>query len=418
MKISDLIYLQNPWFRDQSFIPREDLLPKRTLFKSFLNDIVNFRQIISLVGLRRVGKSTLIKQIIAQMIKEKIMTTRIFYFSFDQPTIIETEDTLEAIIHFYFEKIIKKNINRLNEKVYLFFDEIQLIPYWQDILKRYYDINQNIKFIVSGSSSLFITKGSKESLAGRIFEKYLSPLSFSEYKKLSQKDDFIDYLNYGQFPELLQIKDNWRKIDYLKDGVIGKILEVDIVKTYGIRKTVDFERLFWSILPNSGQIIQSGKLMADLQFKKATLFKYLTILEKSLLINKVLNLSGSFRSEKRLLRKLYPASTNFFSFLPEPVQSGFKVESYIASLLKTKTDSLYLYNQRGKEIDFIIPEKKLVIEVKYQETIRPEDYSFLSKFIQKKNYRGIIISKGERQGKIEKNIEQWPAEYAEEIIIK
>ncbi len=417
MKLNDLIYLQNPWFRDQKFIPQEYLLPKRNLFKSFLNDILIPKQIISLIGLRRVGKSTLLKQVIAQMIKEKTMTTKIFYFSFDQPTIIETEETLETVIRFYFEKIIKKNINTLNEKVYLFFDEIQLIPYWQDILKRYYDINQNIKCIVSGSSSLFITKSSKESLAGRIFERYLPPLSFSEYKKLSQKDDFVDYLNYGQFPELLQMEDNMRKINYLKDGVIGKILEVDIVKAYGIRKTVDFERLFWALLPNTGQIIQSGKLMSDLQLKKATLFKYITILEKSLLINKVLNLSGSFRNEKRLLRKLYPASTNFLSFLPEPVNTGFKAENYVSSVLKSKTGSLYLYNQRGKEIDFILPDKKLAIEVKYQEIIRPEDYNFLSKFVQEKNYRGIIVNKSDTKEEIQKNIIRWPIEKFEEITI-
>lgn len=419
MSINDLIYLQNPWIRDKVFIPQESLLQKRNLFKPFLNDVLIPKQIISLIGLRRVGKSTLIKQVIAQMMEEKIMKTKIFYFSFDQPTIVETKETLETVISFYFEKIIRKNLNTLNEKVYLFFDEIQLIPYWQDILKRYYDINQNIKFIVSGSASLSITKTSKESLAGRIFERYLPPLSFSEYKKLSQKDDFVDYLNYGQFPELLQIEDNTRKIDYLKDGIIGKILEVDIVKTYGIRKTVDFERLFWSLLPNTGQIIQSNRLMTDLQMKKATLFKYLLILEQSLLIKKVLNFSGSFRSETRLLRKLYPASTNFLSLLPEPINKGLAAECYVANILYAYNKGLFFFHKRNNEIDFIIPDEKIAIEVKYQNTIHDADIMTLSNYIKENKYKkGILISKYEERVDKKYNIMVIPIEKLEDVFIQ
>lgn len=416
MKIDELIYLQNPWFRDPRFIPYEYFLPKRNIFQTFFSEITKLRQIISLIGLRRTGKSTLLKQAISQMLKENTKSNKILYFSFEQPMIAETPQTLEQIIHFYFEKIIRQPIHRLKTKVYIFLDEIQLVPFWQDIIKRYYDINQNIKFVVSGSTSLFISKKSKESLAGRIFERSLSPLYFSEYKKLAKKDDFVDYLNFGQFPELLKIEDNTRKIEYLKEGVISKILEVDIVKTYGIRKTVDFERLFWSLLPNTGQIIKSGKLMVDLQMKKATLFKYLSILEKSLLINKVLNLSGSFRSEKRLLRKLYPASTNFLSLIPEPVNIGFKVENYLALILKEKNPFLFLYNQRGREIDFILPEKKLAIEVKYQEKIRPDDYKFLLSFIRKKKYYGIVLTKNEEKSLLYENIELIPLEKFEKQI--
>ena len=316
-----------------------------------------------------------------------------FYFSFDQPTVEGKTNTLESIIDFYFNNILNYEISKLDKKVYLFFDEIQLIPFWQDIVKRFYDINSQIKFVVTGSASIFITDKSKESLAGRIFEKYLPPLSFSEYKKLSGKTDFVEFLDFGQFPELLELKDNEKKIEYLKEGVIGKVLNIDIVKSYGVKKVFDFERLFWSLLSNCGQIIESRRLMSDLSLKKATLFKYLAILEKSLLVNKVLNLSGSFRSEKRLLRKLYPASSNFLTLTPETVSTGLKAEAYITSLLKEKVRDIYLYNVRGKEIDFVAPDKKIAIEVKYQENIHYEDYQFLDKFIREKNYLGIVVTK-------------------------
>lgn len=392
MELNELIYLQSPWLRDSSYLPREQLLPKRKIFPRLFEEITSLPQITSLIGIRRTGKSTLLKQIIARLLKEEDRK-KILYFSFDQPTVEENIKTLEDIITYYFQKIVNCEISQLTDKVYLFFDEIQLVPSWQNILKRYYDLNKKIKFIISGSSSLFLFEKAKESLAGRIFTKYLAPLSFSEYKEIFKDVDFEEFLNFGQFPEFLEIKDKEKKIEYLKEGVIGKVLDIDIAKAYKIRKTLDFERLFWTILPNTGQIIKSSQLMTDLGLKKATFFKYLTILEKSLLVNKVLNLSGSFRSEKRLLRKIYPASSNFLILTPAPVSAGFKAETYVASLLKEKYSEIFLYNQRGKEIDFLLPEVKTAIEVKYQEKIHLQDYQFLSDFTKEKGYQGILVVK-------------------------
>ena len=397
MDLKEQMYLQNPWWRDTLFLPLESRLPKRTLFSSFFEDVTTTRQAISLTGLRRVGKSTLLKQIIAKLLSGSVKPKYLLYFSFDQPTVLETTQTLESIMSIYFDSILGKKIHRLTSSVYVFFDEIQLIPYWQDILKRYYDLTPHIKFVVSGSASLFVQNRSKESLAGRLFERYLPPLTFSEYRLLSQNRDMTDFLSFGQFPEMLALPNLERKMEYLKEGVIGKVLEIDIVKTYGVRKTVDFERLFWSLLPNCGQIIASMKLMHDLQLKKATLFKYLGILEKSLLINKVLNMSGSFRSETRLLRKLYPGSSNFLSLNVAPVGIGFKAECYVASILKSRFKNVYLFHHRGREVDFVVPDKKLAIEVKYQEKIHQSDYWTLEKLVRDKDYLGIVITKNQEQ---------------------
>lgn len=416
MDIKELIYLQNPWYRDQKYIPSEHSLLKRNLFSSFEKEVTDIKQITSLTGLRRTGKSTLLKQVIANLLQKRVNPPRILYFSFDQPTIDEKPELLEIILTLYLSAILREEVHKIINKTYVFFDEIQLIPFWQDIIKRYYDLNQNLKFIVSGSSSLFISEKSKESLAGRIFTATLPPLSFAEYKRFSGKTDFTDFLDYGQFPEMLELKDNAKKIEYLQEGVIGKVLQIDIEKTYGIRKKVDFERLFWSLLPNAGQIIASRKLMTDLSLKKATLFKYLSILEQSLLIQKVLNLSGSFRSEKRLLRKLYPASSNFLKLIPEQVNAGFKAETYIHSLLHSFNKNIFLYHHRGKEIDFILPEKKLAFEVKYQEHIHPTDYRFLETYVEEKKYKGILLTKNIMPELPEKNISCIPLEQFEQYL--
>lgn len=392
MNIFDQLQLQNPWWINPNYQPSETKLPKRELFTQLLQDTTNLKQMISLTGMRRTGKSTLVRQVIAALLLSTPATS-IMYFSFDEPTVREEKDTLEKLITLYLQDVLRQQIHEIRETCYIFLDEIQLVPYWQDILKRFYDLNPHLKFVLTGSSSLFLRTKSKESLAGRIFEKQLSPLSFAEYQTLLPKGSFEDYLDFGGFPELLELNDISKKQEYLKYWIIGKILEVDLPNLGGIRLVADFERLFWSLLPNTGQIIHFPKLGADLEIKRNTLFRYLSLLQGSLLINGVSNIAGSFRSTSRTLRKLYPASPNFLALSPSISTRGVQAETYVAQTLISRFGSVDLYNKRGKEVDFILPEQKLAIEVKYQNTIHKEDYKFLNQFAKEKSYQPLLVTK-------------------------
>jgi predicted AAA+ superfamily ATPase len=395
MTLTDLIYQQSPWFLNPGVTLRESGWFRRELFEKLFALITKTRQITSLVGLRRTGKSTLLKQVIIQLLASKISPKQILFFAFDQPTVAENTETIEALLAIYEKEVLGQKLTACQKQIYLFLDEIQLVPFWQDILKRYYDLNPNLKFVVSGSSSLFIFPANKESLAGRIFTLTLPPLKFSEYQKLTNDNNFLAYLEFGQFPEILDLPNQEMKINYLREGVIGKVLEIDLPKIAPVRHAGDLERLFWSLLPNTGQIIQPLQLMTDLGIKKATLAKYLTVLEQTLLIQKTLNLSGSFRSASRLLRKFYPAAANFLSVVSEPLNLGFKVEAYVASILASKTNQVFLYHQRGKEIDFVLPEEKIAAEVKYRERLHPRDWEFLANWAKKEKYQAVVITKGE-----------------------
>ncbi len=409
----DLLHLQNPWWNNPDYQPREDRLMHRQLFDELARNAQGVRQIIGLIGLRRTGKSTLLRQIIARLL-EKLPPKYILYFAFDEPAVAENPETLTSIIQFYLQEILRTNIHSQDKVCYLFFDEIQLVPYWQDILKRYYDLSPYFKFIVSGSSSLFLRKGSRESLAGRMFEKKLPPLSFREYRSLNPEGSFTDYLAFGGFPELLQFPESVQRIEYLKTWIIGKILEIDIPKLAGIRHGVEFERLFWSVLPNTGWIMSFPKLAVDVGLKRPTLFKYLSFLEGSLLVNSVMNVAGSFRSTSRVLRKLYPASPNFLSVLPEHASIGAYAEAYTAQYLWDKGIAYGLYHSHGHEIDFLIHEQKTAIEVKYQNTIHPGDYRFLASLVKEKGYRGVILTKQTSETLLDGRITCLPLDRLEE----
>lgn len=378
-------------------IPHEHRWMHRKLYERLVKDVHESRQILAITGLRRVGKSTLLKQLVAHLLESHISSTRILYFSFDQPAIAEETGTIEEVIKAYLETIVQKTTSSVSERVWIFLDEVQLIPMWQDILKRYYDATDNIKFIVSGSAALFLTSTSKESLAGRLFQYVVTPLTFSEYTQLSGDSDMVRFLEFGQYPELLTFGDRAKQVEYLRDAVVGRVLEIDIPKLFGVRKVVEFERLFWSLLPNAGQIIKTVSLGAEIGLKKSTLFKYLLILEQSLLTNTVTNISGSFRSSSRLLRKIYPSSSNFLSLSSDPVVLGARAEIYVYILLSQVHTSVYLYRRRDREIDFVLPEKKLAVEVKFQSKIHDSDFRILRDFAAEKQYQAVVVTKDDNR---------------------
>jgi hypothetical protein len=175
---------QNPWWIDKQYLPEETSWPHRDLFSKVSRDISkNLIQLIT--GLRRVGKSTILKQIISQLLKENVPPDHILYFSFDKHAILKKSATFESLIDIYLNQRLQKRIFEMSDRVYLFIDEIQYVDYWQDIIKRYYDINKTMKFIISGSQSIKLQGKSKESLAGRLIEYKASILSIREYLNIS-----------------------------------------------------------------------------------------------------------------------------------------------------------------------------------------------------------------------------------------
>lgn len=401
LSLENLINLQNPWFIHRGDAPSERLLPKRDFYPQFKSIVEETKQISALVGIRRVGKTVMLRQILA----EKLETPHNLplFFSFDQEIIPRLKNPLTEIIDYYLSRILKKRLSRIEQTIYLFFDEIQLVPFWQDTLKRYYDLNQNLKFIISGSSGLFLHESSKESLAGRIFEQILPPLTFGEYKKfkrISTKDEealtFLDYLQYGSFFEEIELLDEQRKKEFLREWVLGKVLERDLPGLLRLSDSQILRILFQVILGMTGQNVVLSKIAADLSVSPTSITNYLAILEKTLLLSSVFNLAGSFVRRERRLRKIYPASPNFLNFLPVfPPNFGAMAEAYTLNFLKHKfNQEVFFFQQRGISVDFLIPPKELAIEVKFQEQIHPEDYKSLRLVMKRrKTSRALLLTK-------------------------
>lgn len=401
MNLDTLIRDQNQQWTNTSYFPPEWLLSKRNLYsdlkKSLENDLV-----VTLTGLRRVGKSTLIKQATSYLLETKVTPENIFYFSFDASIVKNESETLRSILETYASSMFFLPLSQVKKKTYIFLDEVQTIPYWQDIIKTYYDLNPNLKFIISGSSSLFISRKSTESLAGRLQEIVIPPLSFEEYLKFNLETskeidktgdlekyshffltqlnyNFEKYLEIGQFPQ--PVNKNYSETDtrnYLQK-IEDKIIEVDLPRTFPVKRPDILKIIFTYLRESSGSLLSYDNLTNDLGVDIRTTIKYIDWLKKAFLIDICLNQTKKLVKAARTSKKVYISSTNF----TPKISIGSKVETYIYNLLKSMNLKVEFYRFQNQEIDFVLTNKKgqkIPLEVKYQESIKSSDEKNLIAF--------------------------------------
>ncbi len=387
----------NPWWEtgaidsETSSMKRRDMFPK---LKASLED--RFVEII--IGLRRVGKTVLMHQLIGYLLNNGVDAKRIFYYSFD----IERKD-LDRIIKEYEEKILQ---DRTKEKsVFLFFDEIHKLEDWENKVKVLYDLNPGVKLILSGSASLNLMKKSRESLAGRARFHYLSPLSFNEFlkfrgEKIPEREEFEIYRRkleirlrefmYKGFPETIEMEERKAR-EYVRELIAERIIYRDIPETFRIEDFEIVRILADYVFKNPGIILNIDSLSRDLGRHKKTIRNALNYLELSFLIKRVSNLRGSFLSTSRKNRKAYPLHPSLSLSRDE--------DRNLECLVRSETNAEYYWRQQSYEVDFVLKNDKVIpIEVKNKERIEQRDLKGLLKFcsIAKLN-EGFVVSRGDER---------------------
>jgi len=403
MRTEDLLILLNEWWKNGKVGSRLKEY-KRELFYEAIK-LLEYRQILIITGLRRVGKSTLMFQIINEILKE-VEPFKILYYTYD-----ENKTGIIDLLNIY-KKITK--IDWEKEKVYVFLDEIQKLKNWSSQVKVIYDNFPNVKFILSGSASLLLEKEAKENLAGRYFLIEIPTLSLKEYFELKNKKTLDNYELYRKeilisledyfrkpFPEIVDWNDEIRIYEYVKESIISKLVRIDLMDIYENINPKLLESLLELFFTNPGMILNLDSLSRDLRIHKKTLLNHVFFLEYAKLIRIIKNFRPSILSETRKYKKIYPYDVSLiFPYNPN-IEQGKVLECYIASLL----DAKYYWREKGKEIDFIIKLDSLIpIEVKSSEKLSNEDLKNIKYFINKFGVKeGWIIYMGETEY-IEKNI--------------
>ena len=307
--IASELIARNTWWKGSlqlNFRPR-------AIYKT-LRKFLPEKQIMALVGLRRTGKTTMMLRIVQEEL-EALGKENILYFSFDE----FREIKLRTILQEYSKLMGKK----LGEGRYLcLFDEIQKLDSWETQLKALYDTYPNIKFIISGSESLFIRKKTRESLAGRMYEFRVEPLRFKEYLDFMgigyanielAKGDLLSevpsFLLSSGFPEILG-KDRETSTKYIRENVVEKVIYRDIPQIVRVNDPEILEQLFKVILNDPGEIIELNGLARDFSISRQTASLYLHYLESAFLVRKVYNFSKNARKTQKRSKKYYPTITN------------------------------------------------------------------------------------------------------------
>ncbi|ABR30961.1 ATPase AAA [Thermosipho melanesiensis] len=432
------VYSQNPWWEDNESIYFDMHIRKfeKSKFKYipyFMKNLKNYKNGIYIIkGPRQIGKTTVLKLLIKDLIEKNINPSNILYLTLD---LIKDENELTQLLLDYFSI---KNNNK--EKRYLFLDEVSSVSNWQKSIKYLYDTGklENAFVVLTGSSSYDLKKSSERLPGRREFGKdivYL-PVSFREYimqnsnidfqykledlfemnenelkalnLKLTRfKDDFKTYISTGGFPKVIN--------DFLENNAISE----ETLNTYGNYLYGDVERfnrsrlilnqLLFKTPDLIGQRFSWNSLSNDIEgvSSKNTIEDYFNLLSMNFLFGILFFYDFSKKTIKpKKQKKIYPLDLIITFVIEKITNTQIKLSTKIKQIVfthllkysKDLSEGLMLYNgpyfwysQKGKEIDFLINLKNNIIpiEVKFQNNISPSDYSTMKKVFQK----GILVTK-------------------------
>lgn len=380
----------NPWWK----APFKAGYKDREVYAQ-IRKFLPLRQIIAFTGLRRVGKTTLLMKAATDAIDEGLDPRRVVYFSFDEFKDVELSAVLRAS-----EELLERELS--DGRALLLLDEVQKLNDWDNQVKALYDLRPNLKMMISGSESLFIKHRSRATLAGRIFEFRVEPLSFREYLIFAGemleptglyagelKRAYGNYLKIQGFPELVGIKDREIIRKYIKESIVDKVLYRDIPQLRRIKQVTVLEGLLGVLMDEPGQIIDLTSLGMDLGITRQTLSLYLRYLEESYLIRKLYNYSKNRRKAERKLKKIYPAIPSPDLFFRDDDRSRSK--SFECAVVNQLRAEYFWRDPYKNEVDVVRGgDPPMPIEVKSGKIETGGVTAFLKKF---KLKEGLIISR-------------------------
>lgn len=262
-------------------IQRQNYIEK---IKPFINKHI----IKVLIGIRRSGKSTILKQIINSLIKDGIPQENIVWINFELSDYFEITDIKKL------EDYISCQIENVEGKIYLFFDEIQVIPQWEKLINSYF-AKEHFDIYITGSNSKLLSSEFATYLSGRYVELNIFPFSFKEYieyHKISEdyKSHFYKYLEDGGMPSTYDYGRDDKKLIIM--DLYNSIVLKDIIQRNNVKNIDLIDRIIRFIMYNIGQPFSANKIYKRLKqdmvnLSVNTIYNYLKYFENACFIYQV-----------------------------------------------------------------------------------------------------------------------------------
>ena len=333
-------------------------------------------KIISIIGTRRAGKTFFIYQKISEL-RNNNLKDKIIYINFEDERLLPIKkEELNSILDSYYE-LFPGNTGK---KLYLFFDEIQTVPYWQLFIRRLHD-QENVEICITGSSSKLLSKEIATELRGRTLTYFIFPFSFREFLKAKGvvleshfeykpvvyeiKKLFQEYIEFGGFPEIAD-RDYILKTKILQE-YFDMIFYKDLVERYNIRNFEAVKDIMISLVNNFSSYFSINRYHGLLKsqgkkISKNTLFTYVSCIAD---INFVFLVPkyGKLKEQMANPKKVYVIDTGLINAVAFKVSrdSGKLYENLVYLELKRKGKELYYWKNKS-ECDFLIKEREKITE--------------------------------------------------------
>lgn len=339
----------------------------RRKIQTELEQQISTREILVITGMRRTGKTTLMK-----MVYDTVKSHNKVFL--DLQNILDQKIFDEIDYNNILANLRSYGIDPLR-KVYVFIDEVQFKPEVIGAVKYLYD-HYEVKFFITGSSSFYLKNLFPESLAGRKVTFELFPLFFEEFlifngisvefsnnfeeksrtknliehQKLSKY--YSEYLIYGGFPQVVLEKDEKQKKLMLRD-IFNSYFQIDVITLADFKKVDAFKKLIFILIERIGSKLDVSKLASQIGVSRDTVYSYISLLEGTYFIHLIDPFTLNRDKEISGTKKVYLCDNGIVNQFSQ-VAKGSLLENSVFLNLKKYGEINYYQKRNGAEIDFIV----------------------------------------------------------------
>lgn len=352
---------------------------KRKFYLEKIVKLIDTEDIKVITGVRRCGKTVLLKQIIDELENRGIASENIIYMSFESSKYknIRNDDDLDEFI---FSKT-----NNLNGKIYLLFDEIQKVKNWEVSLNSY-RVDLECDIYITGSNSQLLSGELATLISGRYISINMLPFSFKEliqyYDEMHEKIDeiklFEQYLSYGGFPGLLNYE-NEEKEKYLYD-LYSTIVLNDILYKNKVKDLDLLERLMEFMISNIGKLFSANSISKYIKNENRkttphTIINYMDYARNAFIFYQIKR--ENIKQKRKLLisDKYYLVDSGFYFIFNGSTQRnwGQLLENIVFLELIRQGHSITIGKIQDLEVDFVCRKANQIKYIQVSQSILDEN---------------------------------------------